>query len=759
MKNVKTYLQRYIDWVIRIGKIRFSLLGLIFLAGYALIIQAITTLIFTGNLYWQDIIRSVVFGLCSAPFAIYFFSVIIERLELARQRSEKTLVQLQTLRAHDNQLNRELNDKNRQLSAEVKERERVQLELERNAQLLRSFFDASPDLVFYRGEDHRYRGANKAVERLTGKSEAELKNLTPMDIFSDENASQAQASDILVRQTRRKLSYEQHLTYPNGQQACFEIVKVPYFDKASEQCLVIGFGRDITERRNYQAMVEKNSRDKTQMMTTISHELKTPLNGIIGLSRILLDGHLTEQQRDYLQTIKVSAVSLGHIFNDLVDLEKIETQRIELSEKRCDFNQLLNDINNIASVMAAQKQLQFKLELSPNLPDWIEVDAIRLNQILWNVINNAVKFTQKGWVKLAVSSQQPNRLTFAISDSGIGIAEDELDKIFGMYYQVRGDANMRALGSGIGLNVAKTLAQLMHGDLTVQSTLGEGTTFTLDILAPTLLPEAEAALPPNIEALHILLVEDIEVNIIVAKSILEKMGYRVDVAMNGAEALAKFEQNSYDLLLLDIQLPDMSGFDIAQTLRARYENDEIDYLPPLVALTANVMRDKTYYLEHGMDDALAKPLSLDALNATLHALFDGIEPSTSAALSESTTNEFDQPLLTQLLELLGKAQVLESLALFERSMPSYIGELNTAYLRFLTTGENASAVGECAHKIKGAAASIGLATLRDVAELAQHTEREGWREHIAQWVAQMQAWRAEFDRLRQWIDQQAQGTL
>ncbi|MBE2895047.1 aerobic respiration two-component sensor histidine kinase ArcB [Spirabiliibacterium falconis] len=757
MKNVKTYLQHYIDWIIRIGKIRFSILGVIFLAGYALIIQAITTLLFTGNLYWQDIIRSVVFGLCSAPFAIYFFSAIIERLELARQDSEKTLMQLQILRAHDNQLNRELNEKNQQLSEEVRERERVQFELERSAQLLRSFFDASPDLVFYRGEDNRYRGANKAVERLTGKTEAELRHLTPMDIFDAENGEQARISDVEVRRNMQKVSYEQQLTYPDGQQACFEIVKVPYYDKASQQCLVIGFGRDITERLNYQAMIEKNSRDKTQMMTTISHELKTPLNGIIGLSRILLDGHLTEQQRDYLQTIKVSAVSLGHIFNDLVDLEKIETQRIELYEKRCDFNQLLNDINNIASVMAAQKQLQFTLELAPNLPDWILVDAIRLNQILWNVINNAVKFTQKGWVKLRVSQPDDNRLTFAISDSGIGIASSELDNIFAMYYQVRGNDNMRALGSGIGLNVAKTLAQLMQGDLTVESSLGIGTTFTLTILAPTLMPDMDETHLPQIEALRILLVEDIEVNIIVAKSILEKMGYHVDVAMTGAQALEKFEQDSYDLLLLDIQLPDMSGFDIAQTLRQRYENDEIDYLPPLVALTANVMGNKQYYLDQGMDDALAKPLSLEALNTTLHALFDGIASQATDTTKTHSQTEFDQHLLHQLLELLGKTQVLESLKLFERSMPSYIDELNAHYRRYLTDNTHKSAVGDSAHKIKGAAASIGLAQLRDVAELAQHCEREHWHEHIADWVQQMQHWRADLTRLYDWIEQQVKG--
>ncbi|MGV6988606.1 ATP-binding protein [Testudinibacter sp. P17/SS/0325] len=457
-----------------------------------------------------------------------------------------------------------------------------------------------------------------------------------------------------------------------------------------------------------------------------------------------------------MQTIKVSAVSLGHIFNDLVDLEKIETHRIELFEKECDFNHLLNDINNIASVMAAQKNLKFEMRLADNLPEWIRVDPIRLNQMLWNLISNAVKFTKQGWVRLSVARTGEDELCFKISDSGIGIPQAEQSKIFTMYYQVKSQDNMRALGSGIGLAVSKQIASLMSGDLTVESEENVGTTFTLSVKAAQI--ERFTALEKQhvTQALNILLVEDIEVNIIVAKSVLEKLGYHVDVAMSGGEALQKFQQNDYDLLLLDIQLPDMSGFDIAMTLRHQYQNDEIEYLPPLVALTANVMNNKNEYVQQGMDDVLSKPLSQEALNSTLKRLFgdEDLPVQPQAAVNEpdkQSAMQFDYPLLSELIELLGKEKVLASIDLFAELMPNYITDLNAQYKAYQTDPSLKRAVAEEAHKIKGAAASIGLNAIRDIAEAAQHDEAENWQENIARWVAMLQEWQPALTALKQYI--------
>lgn len=221
----------------------------------------------------------------------------------------------------------------------------------------------------------------------------------------------------------------------------------------------------------------------------------------------------------------------------------------------------------------------------------MEVDATRLRQVLWNLISNAMKFTKEGGVVMTVSADIEDgfaNIVMDIEDTGIGIPESELDKIFAMYYQVKsGKDNLHAVGTGIGLAVSRQLINLMGGDISVSSEEGFGSTFTVTICVPLAEVSQTLASPVEQKSLNIFMVEDIELNITVARSLLESLGHTVSVAMTGEEAKAKFAPDLYDLVFLDIQLPDMTGFDIAQYYRETY-----DHLPPLVALTANVLKDK-----------------------------------------------------------------------------------------------------------------------------------------------------------------------
>lgn len=258
------------------------------------------------------------------------------------------------------------------------------------------------------------------------------------------------------------------------------------------------------------------------------------------------------------------------------------------------------------------------LEPTLPLPHKVITDGTRLRQILWNLISNAVKFTpQGGNVNVRVRYDEGNILHFEVEDSGIGIPEAEQDKIFAMYYQVKDSQGGKpATGTGIGLAVSRRLARNM-GDICVSSLPGKGATFTLTVHAPAVAEEVEDTLAEDempLPALNVLLVEDIELNVIVARSVLEKLGNSVDVAMTGKAALEMFVPGEYDLVLLDIQLPDMTGLDISRQLKQRFAADE---LPPLVALTANVLKNKNEYLEAGMDDVLSKPLSVPALTAII----------------------------------------------------------------------------------------------------------------------------------------------
>ncbi|MCT8775120.1 response regulator [Glaesserella parasuis] len=735
MKNPKQYAQRYVNWVLRLGKGKSALLGLIILAVFAIFTQSLLSWIFTGSINTSDIFRSIIFGLTSAPFVIYFFNLILEKLERSRIRLEQSLNDLSLLREQDARLN---------------------VELEQQAEFLRSFFDASPDLVFYRNQHGEFLGCNRAMEVLTGRSEKELLHLTPKDIYPKETAKLILDTDRDTLISNTGVTYEQWIRHSNNKLSCFEIRKVPYYDRVNECHCIMGFGRDITERKRYQEMIEKNSRDKSTLMATISHELRTPLNGIIGLSRILLEGELSAQQREYLKTINISAVSLGHIFSDIIDLEKIDSRRIELFRSEVEFSQLISNISHFANLMAEQKKIKFTIQYDDNLPDFVCVDNARLSQILWNLVNNAVKFTPSGGeISLKVERRDHDHYAFILKDSGIGIKKSEQRKIFAMFYQSENSQGKKAQGSGIGLAISKRIARLMGGDLTVESELNQGSVFTLIIQADEANHYKEVAI--NTHALKVLLVEDIEVNIVVAKAMLDKFGCNVDVAMTGAEAFELFDKNSYDLILLDIQLPDTTGVEIAQKLRQRYEDGDVDYLPLLIALTANIMQTKAEYQQQGMDDVLRKPLSLEALSECLNRYFDEEfleESSDDVVLSEPISKmSFDPKMLQELVEVMGKKNVLSTLDLFANLMPNYLENLNDYLQDWQETGDiqKRKCVADEAHKIKGALASVGLVHLQQIAQLAQSDNGNEWENNLVSWVELLKDWREDWNEAVRWV--------
>lgn len=282
---------------------------------------------------------------------------------------------------------------------------------------------------------------------------------------------------------------------------------------------------------------------------------------------------------------------------------------------------------------------------------------------------------------MRVRYDEGDMLHFEVEDSGIGIPQDELDKIFAMYYRVKDSHGGKpATGTGIGLAVSRRLAKNMGGDITVTSEQGKGSTFTLTIHAPSVAEEVDDAFDEDdmpLPALNVLLVEDIELNVIVARSVLEKLGNSVDVAMTGKAALEMFKPGEYDPVLLDIQLPDMTGLDISRELTKRYPRED---LPPLVALTANVLKDKQEYLNAGMDDVLSKPLSVPVLTAMIKKFWDTRDDEESTVTTEENSKSealLDIPMLEQYLELVGPKLITDGLAVFEKMMPGYVSVLES----------------------------------------------------------------------------------
>lgn len=772
MKQIRLLAQYYVDLMMKLGLVRFSMLLALALVVLAIVVQMAVTMVLHGQVESIDVIRSIFFGLLITPWAVYFLSVVVEQLEESRQRLSRLVQKLEEMRERDLSLNVQLKDNIAQLNQEIavrekaeaelqetfgqlkieiKEREETQIQLEQQSSFLRSFLDASPDLVFYRNEDKEFSGCNRAMELLTGKSEKQLVHLKPADVYSPEAAAKVIETDEKVFRHNVSLTYEQWLDYPDGRKACFEIRKVPYYDRVGKRHGLMGFGRDITERKRYQDALERASRDKTTFISTISHELRTPLNGIVGLSRILLDTELTAEQEKYLKTIHVSAVTLGNIFNDIIDMDKMERRKVQLDNQPVDFTSFLADLENLSALQAQQKGLRFNLEPTLPLPHQVITDGTRLRQILWNLISNAVKFTQQGQVTVRVRYDEGNMLHFEVEDSGIGIPQDELDKIFAMYYQVKDSHGGKpATGTGIGLAVSRRLAKNMGGDITVTSEQGKGSTFTLTIHAPSVAEEVDDAFDEDdmpLPALNVLLVEDIELNVIVARSVLEKLGNSVDVAMTGKAALEMFKLGEYDLVLLDIQLPDMTGLDISRALTKRYPRED---LPPLVALTANVLKDKQEYLNAGMDDVLSKPLSVPALTAMIKKFWDTQDDEESTVTTEENSKSealLDIPMLEQYLELVGPKLITDGLAVFERMMPGYVSVLESNL-----TAQDKKGIVEEGHKIKGAAGSVGLRHLQQLGQQIQSPDLPAWEDNVGEWIEEMkEEWRHDVEVLKAWV--------
>ncbi|EPR1121380.1 aerobic respiration two-component sensor histidine kinase ArcB [Escherichia coli] len=772
MKQIRLLAQYYVDLMMKLGLVRFSMLLALALVVLAIVVQMAVTMVLHGQVESIDVIRSIFFGLLITPWAVYFLSVVVEQLEESRQRLSRLVQKLEEMRERDLSLNVQLKDNIAQLNQEIavrekaeaelqetfgqlkieiKEREETQIQLEQQSSFLRSFLDASPDLVFYRNEDKEFSGCNRAMELLTGKSEKQLVHLKPADVYSPEAAAKVIETDEKVFRHNVSLTYEQWLDYPDGRKACFEIRKVPYYDRVGKRHGLMGFGRDITERKRYQDALERASRDKTTFISTISHELRTPLNGIVGLSRILLDTELTAEQEKYLKTIHVSAVTLGNIFNDIIDMDKMERRKVQLDNQPVDFTSFLADLENLSALQAQQKGLRFNLEPTLPLPHQVITDGTRLRQILWNFISNAVKFTQQGQVTVRVRYDEGDMLHFEVEDSGIGIPQDELDKIFAMYYQVKDSHGGKpATGTGIGLAVSRRLAKNMGGDITVTSEQGKGSTFTLTIHAPSVAEEVDDAFDEDdmpLPALNVLLVEDIELNVIVARSVLEKLGNSVDVAMTGKAALEMFKPGEYDLVLLDIQLPDMTGLDISRELTKRYPRED---LPPLVALTANVLKDKQEYLNAGMDDVLSKPLSVPALTAMIKKFWDTQDDEESTVTTEENSKSealLDIPMLEQYLELVGPKLITDGLAVFEKMMPGYVSVLESNL-----TAQDKKGIVEEGHKIKGAAGSVGLRHLQQLGQQIQSPDLPAWEDNVGEWIEEMkEEWRHDVEVLKAWV--------
>ncbi len=385
------------------------------------------------------------------------------------------------------------------------------------------------------------------------------------------------------------------------------------------------------------AEAEAASLAKSEFLAKMSHEIRTPMNGVLGLAEALESTELTDQQRLFTETISSSGESLLAIINDILDLSKVEAGRLSLESKPFELKSFIEQISILFKSQANRNQIALLVDFDEALPRHVIGDAGRIRQILINLVGNALKFTNVGCIKIKVSGGATGSmadLAFAIEDTGIGIPADRLDDIFSKFEQVEGSTTRRFDGAGLGLAISRQLAQEMGGDITVQSVHGNGSTFTFEVSLPIAQTTAGKTVDaPSVESgpdkksveradlqhnrIRVLAAEDNEVNRLVLKSMIDAGKYHVTFAVNGLEAFYTYKSGQYDIVLMDISMPEMDGHKATREIR-KYEAETGATRTPIICVTAHAFaaqREKS--LEIGMDDFLPKPATGAQISAML----------------------------------------------------------------------------------------------------------------------------------------------
>ena len=486
--------------------------------------------------------------------------------------------------------------------------------------------------------------SNTAYQQLTGYSPEELAGcsylqLTPAKWHDME--AEIVEKQVLVRGYSD--IYEKEYQKKDGSIIHIQLKTFLLRDTAGQPAGMWSIIRDVTERKNfekelYQAKLAADAANtaKSHFLANMSHEIRTPMNGVVGLIELLLRTELSSEQREYAELIKLSGKNLVELISNILDLSKIEAHKIELEKSCFDLNKEINGSLALFSLRAKEKGLDLRTEIEADVPLLLKGDAGRLRQILTNLISNAIKFTETGAVSLHISkvqeSDQQTTLRFQVHDSGIGIAAEKLEEIFNPFTQADGTTTRRYGGTGLGLTIARQLAELMGGTIGVISQESVGTTFWFTAVFSM---QAERRNSPRDASLvreekksfvlpittppgnRVLVAEDDFTNQLMTKAILEKFGYLVDVANNGAEALNMLEKTDYALVLMDCMMPTLNGFEATAVIRdpvSAVRNHAI----PVIALTANVFKeDRARCLAAGMDDYLAKPIDVTNVQAML----------------------------------------------------------------------------------------------------------------------------------------------
>ena len=565
--------------------------------------------------------------------------------------------------------------------------------------------------------DGRIRFANPHFVALSGRTAEQLENQYFQQLLDEGGFTEEAWAEV---QRGNHLAGEYSLPHSDGSSIYVQIYCNPIIDSLGNPAKVIVLVTDLSERRRMEvALLEAKERaelaaeSKGAFLANMSHEIRTPMNAIIGFSEVLLNDNLTSSQRKYARTVNQSARSLLGLLNDILDTAKLEKGQVRLERQDFSLRELCQQQINVFSLEANRKELQ--LEFSYELPqEHFSGDPTRVRQVLTNLLGNALKFTEQGRVVLTVDQHQ-RQVRLRISDTGIGIDSERLQQIFEPFAQADASMSRRFGGTGLGTTIARQLVELMGGQISVESTLNQGSTFQVllpltaasaDAKALTALTSNRIELPP----LRILVADDVADNVQLMELMLHSEGHRVRSVENGLRAFELVVEEPFDLILMDMQMPEVDGLEASRIIR-RYEANLGRRPTPIIALTASVLdKDRQAAREAGMEGFASKPVDRVALRQEMARVL-GLRVSSSDAGKNAAT----QP--PQLIDWAGGELRWGDRGALELAIHRFLGELPTqlAELDEALDSQALEHARQLAHRLNGSAGNLSLQALRQLA--------------------------------------------
>jgi PAS domain S-box-containing protein len=505
------------------------------------------------------------------------------------------------------------------ISQNITERKKAEHTIIQNEKFLRQVIDDLPYLIFVKDSQGKYIFVNKAMVMLSNISQENIIGKSDFDLFGQKSvAENCQLSDRKVIDTKQEISEEEVFINNEGQKFWFYTIKKPLISENGDT-YILGITINITERKKAleevliaKGISEESIKAKENFISIMSHEIRTPINAVVGITNLLLRETARPEQNELLRGLKVSSENLLKIVNNILDLSKIEAGKLILENLDFCVKDVVQSVKETYVYNAAEKNISINIYIEPNVPLFVKGDSLRLQQILMNLISNAVKFTEEGKVDIRVKSLDTNanktHLIFSISDTGMGIPQESLSAIFESFTQADPGISKKYGGTGLGLTIAKKLIELQKGSITVKSKLNHGSEFIFDLEfeksnVTSRIPEKETG-KIRFDGIKVLIVEDQVMNKMIMVRLLENANMAIKVAANGREAICFMENEEFDLILMDLQMPEIDGYQASLHIRNKLKNKKI----PIIALTAFADSDIEDKIKAaGINDYVTKP--------------------------------------------------------------------------------------------------------------------------------------------------------